>query len=67
MTRKAKYYRTTEEKFEYVIWHAWGQLADEDGAYPAAIIELEKNGKVEVCDADRLKFCFQCPIPKGGE
>ncbi len=58
--RKAKYYRTTEEAFEMVIWHAWGQLGGDAGQYPAAIIEME-DGSVEVCDADRLKFADRLP------
>ena len=54
--RTAKYYATTEESFEIVTWHSWGQMGDQDGlSYPAAIIE-KSDGEVIVTDADRIRF-----------
>ena len=52
--RKATWYRFKEEGVP-VIWHAWGMMSSEDGAYPAAIIEKE-DGAVLVVEADQIQF-----------
>ena len=62
--RKAKYFATTEESHEIVTWHAWGQMGDENGSYPATIIEKE-DGQVIVVEADRIQFCEPSATKEG--
>ncbi len=38
-----------------VTWHAWGQLSDDNGGEPCAIVE-HPDGEVRTVAADRLRF-----------